>query len=38
MHAFMPPFQISQADIENFKKEYETRQKDLPTNKQIESR
>merc|ERR1711974_541257 len=29
--------QISQADIENFKKEYETRQKDLPLTKQIES-
>merc|ERR1712240_415202 len=29
--------QISQADIENFKKEYETRQKDLPLTKQLES-
>merc|ERR1712240_787763 len=29
--------QISQADIENFKKEYETRQKDLPLTKQRES-
>ena len=28
--------QISQADIENFKKEYETRQKDLPLTKQLE--
>merc|ERR1712001_468685 len=29
--------QISQQDIENFKKEYETRQKDLPLTKQLES-
>merc|ERR1719193_2491759 len=29
--------QISQQDIENFKKEYESRQKDLPLTKQLES-
>ena len=33
---FILVLQISQADIENFKKEYETRQKDLPLTKQIE--